>query len=505
MKKNNILEKITDIYIFIIIILFPIIIDNTGYFHILECKWKAFFFIFIFYLLALIIGLIINKIKTKTSYLKTIHLNKIQYSLLILLLVVFISYLISPFSRTNNLLIGAGRGEGLIITTFYILSALLISIFGKFKKKYLLYFSISSILVSFIGLLQYLGYNPFYLYKNNIGFHNSFYITTIGNIDTISAYYSLFLSVSFISYVFFENKKIENIFHIISLFLGLFLFGIINVSSGKVAIILTLLIISPILILNSKYMKKSFISLAIFLLAYGFNIFLNAKYYYNLEKIQINPTFNKIILFFIIGIIILLFLAYKFSKIKYDLTKNKKKLKRLYLTILCISLVFLTLVFFIDFHSETLSGIHSLLHGSFKDEIGSYRIFLWKRTLKLFPNYPIFGSGPDSFSIQFMSQFTEDIKSIGPLTINDTAANVYLTILINYGIVGLLSYVCLFYLLIKNTIKYGKENKFLLIPIICYLIQDFFNLSVVIISPIFWLVIGLCITNIKIVDKKLSK
>ena len=78
MKKSNILEKITDIYIFIIIVVFPIIVDKTGYYHILECKWKAFFYIFIFYVLALIIGLIINKIKTKSNYLKTIKLNKIQ-------------------------------------------------------------------------------------------------------------------------------------------------------------------------------------------------------------------------------------------------------------------------------------------------------------------------------------------------------------------------------------------------------------------------------------------
>ncbi len=497
MKKSNILEKITDIYIFIIIVVFPIIVDKTGYYHILECKWKAFFYIFIFYVLALIIGLIINKIKTKSNYLKTIKLNKIQYSLLIFLIVIFISFLLSPYNKMYNLLIGEGRGEGLVITTFYILSTLLISIFGKFKKKHLVYFSISSILVSLIGILQYLGYNPFYLYKNNLGIHNCFYITTIGNIDTISAYYCLFLLMSFISYIFYDNKKSINLIHLLSLFLGFFLFGIINVSSGKVAIVVVFFLISPILISKSVYLKKSLISLAIFLLAYGSNIFLNAKYYYNLEKIKIQPTFNIIIIMFIIVIIILLLIANKFNKINYDITKNSNKIKKMYLILLGIGLIFLIVVFFIDFHNDILSGMHLLLHGKFNDNIGSYRIFLWKRTLKLVPNYPFFGSGPDSFSIQFMSNFTDDIKRIGPLTVNDTAANVYLTMLINYGIIGLCSYLYFIYLLIKNTFNHSKENKFIVIALICYLIQDFFNLSVVIISPIFWLSMGLIMADLK--------
>ena len=75
----------------------------------------------------------------------------------------------------------------------------------------------------------------------------------------------------------------------------------------------------------------------------------------------------------------------------------------------------------------------------------------------------------------------------GELSINDTAGNVYLTMLINIGIIGLISYIIFIYFQIKEGLKNKNEySKIFLIAIICYLISDFFNLWVVIVEPIYW-------------------
>ena len=138
------------------------------------------------------------------------------------------------------------------------------------------------------------------------------------------------------------------------------------------------------------------------------------------------------------------------------------------------------------------------MHGNFDDDFGTYRMFLWKRTLKLVPENPIIGSGPDSFALRFMDKYTDDVASIGELTINDTAGNVYLTMLINIGVVGLFSYLgFVFSQLFKGIKEMNELSRILLITIICYLIQDCFNLSVVIITPIFWLVMALHSNSIK--------
>ena len=91
-----------------------------------------------------------------------------------------------------------------------------------------------------------------------------------------------------------------------------------------------------------------------------------------------------------------------------------------------------------------------------------------------------------------MPLYTEDIAALGPLTINDTAANIYLTMMINLGIVGTISYLSfLSFQLIKGIKKINKNSCILLISIFCYMIQSFFNLSVVIVSPVFWLLMGI--------------
>ena len=91
-----------------------------------------------------------------------------------------------------------------------------------------------------------------------------------------------------------------------------------------------------------------------------------------------------------------------------------------------------------------------------------------------------------------MAKYTEDVASIGPLTINDTAANVYLTILINLGILGFITYITFIITqIIMGIKKINKYSAILLIPFICYAIQDCFNLSLVIITPVYWLLMAL--------------
>ena len=97
-----------------------------------------------------------------------------------------------------------------------------------------------------------------------------------------------------------------------------------------------------------------------------------------------------------------------------------------------------------------------------------------------------------------MAKYTADIAKLGPVTINDTAANVYLTMLINIGIVGTINYLVFIYYQIKDGIKsMSKYSSVLLISILCYLIQDCFNLSIVIVTPIFWLMMALHFSCIK--------
>lgn len=492
-KEEIILELLSEVYIAVMILLFPLLVDKTGFFKILECKWHSYLIIGSVYLLAVIGVLLYFLIFKKVNYFKRVKFSIVQWLAVAFLVVNIISCFASPFFKDCNLFVGVGRGEGLIMMTLYSMTFLAVSLFGKFKKRHILYFSISSVLINSIAILQYIGFNPFNMYQNGIGTHNVSFMATIGNISFISATFCILLSISFSAFVFLDNEnKINKVIHFLSVMMGAFIFGIINVLSGKVAFFATLILIIPFIITNSKRLSRFLLMIVAILSAYCINVIINPEYHYDLGRLDFYFQFNYIVVLFLIVIGLLIWLSHVLKKVKYDITDNKKIIKYFYLAIGICAVLGIVALYFIDFKSGMLYEMHEILHGNFDDDFGTYRIFLWKRTFGIFPEFPILGSGPDSFAIRFMAKYTNDIAAIGPLTLNDTAANVYLTMLINIGVVGLGTYLAFIIAQLKKGIKNMNEySVILLISIVCYLVQDCFNLSVVIVTPIFWLLMAL--------------
>ena len=273
-KEKRILELISELYIFIIIILFPIMVDKTGFFHILECKWNYFVIISSSYISLNILIILYYLIIKKANYLRYIKFSIVQWTAIAFLCVNILSCLTSPFLKSYNLFVGVGRGEGLIVMSLYIITFLCVSIFTKFKKRHILYFSISSIILNAIAVLQYVGFNPFNMYQEGIGTHNVSFMTTIGNIDFISAMYCILLSVSLAAFIFLNDSKRNNIIYLISIYLGFFILGIIDVTSGKVAFLSLAVLLFPYILRNNKRLSKFIIVIATILMAYCSNIML---------------------------------------------------------------------------------------------------------------------------------------------------------------------------------------------------------------------------------------
>ncbi len=498
-KEKSLLEIVTDIYIFAIIIIFPLMVDKTGFFHILECKWYSFVSIATLYIVSNILIVLYFLIFKKVNIFKKKKISIIEWLAIAFLLINIISCFLSPFFKDYDLFIGVGRGEGLIAMSLYSLSFLCVVFFGKFKRRHITYFVIASILESLICCLQYVGFNPFNMFQNGIGTHNVSFMGTIGNIDFLSAIYTIFLSISFSSFVFLEdNKKWEKVLCIISILMGFFIIGIIDVQSGKAAFLGTIILIFPFVIATNKRLSRFMVVIATILMAYCTNQIMNPQYHFDVGKLGFYWQFNYITILFILVSVALVYLAREIRNLDYDFSNNNKVIKNIYLGIIGCGVVSILFLYFIDLGEGTLYEIHELLHGNFDDDFGTYRIFLWKRTFAIFPEYPILGSGPDSFAIRFMARYTADVASIGELTINDTAANVYLTMLINIGIVGLLDYLAfLFFQVIEGIKKINKYSAILLISVLCYMIQDCFNLSLVIVTPIFWLLMALHINSLE--------
>ena len=497
--KQNLFSLLTEIYVAIIVIIYPLIVDSTGFFKILECKYRYFVLISVTYVALMLILVIYNAIFDKDNIKKSVKFGKVQIAILAFLFLNVISCMLSPYFKEYNLFVGIGRGEGLISIALYSVSFLLISMFGRFNKRYIFYFVISSILISSICIIQYIGFNPFNMYQDGIGTHNVSFIGTIGNVDFVSAMYTIMLTLSVSVFVFLDTKKYFKILCLISIYFGFFIFEVLDVLSGAVGFALTLILVLPYIITNSKRLYRLLIIISTILLGYITNLILNPVYHYDKGMLTLDVQFNLIALILIILTAVIIFLAFVLRKYVFFRLVNRKLIKYMYISMMIIAFIGIIIMLFVDMPFGIFHEIHEIMHGNLNDEFGTYRMFLWKRAFTIFKDYPLIGTGPDSFTARFMDKFTQDVISLGELTINDTAANVYLTMLVNIGILGLISYIVFVGLLLYRMITKRKAfSNVLLIPIICFLIQDFFNLWTVIVTPVFFVLmaIGYISTNL---------
>lgn len=146
---------------------------------------------------------------------------------------------------------------------------------------------------------------------------------------------------------------------------------------------------------------------------------------------------------------------------------------------------------------QTKDEIVEISKGNLDDDFGTDRMYLWKRTINVVPKHIWHGVGIDNFAYAFDGA---SLKSrYGENIFYDKAHNEYLQILVTQGIFALLCWLGIHLLIVNDgLIRVFKENKtYLLIPIVGYIIQSFFNISVIDVAPIFYIALGLCINRKK--------
>ena len=93
--------------------------------------------------------------------------------------------------------------------------------------------------------------------------------------------------------------------------MGSFIIDIIDVSSGKLAFAVTLILIFPFIYKNNKRLSKFIKSVCIILSSIATNIFLNVEYHYDLGRLGFYFQINYILISLIIIIITLYILSNK--------------------------------------------------------------------------------------------------------------------------------------------------------------------------------------------------
>lgn len=128
------------------------------------------------------------------------------------------------------------------------------------------------------------------------------------------------------------------------------------------------------------------------------------------------------------------------------------------------------------------------------EKSGSYRIIIWQHTLDLIKIKPWLGYGPDTFGKALSEFYNNDIAGLIKNKIYfDKAHNEYLQIAVSSGILALFLYLSFILIIIKKSYERLNSNPkviFVMASVIGYLVQAFFNISVVSVAYIYWILLG---------------
>ena len=181
----------------------------------------------------------------------------------------------------------------------------------------------------------------------------------------------------------------------------------------------------------------------------------------------------------------------------------KSKFNRKFITYLLVLLLVITLVMEIESEGRVLLRALSLVEEAGDvltqadgyEDGGANRIFIWERVIPLIFERPLLGFGPETLGEVFSDRyFDEIIEKYGEERIFDKAHNEYLHIAVTTGIPSLIIYLAFVFSILRRAFK-NKKNNPMIIPlmasIIGYLIQAFFNLSIITVAYIYWAFLGI--------------
>ncbi len=143
----------------------------------------------------------------------------------------------------------------------------------------------------------------------------------------------------------------------------------------------------------------------------------------------------------------------------------------------------------------------STVSGNVDESFGTGRIYIWKEALKYLPDYIYTGIGIDNFAYIGHRDGTYIYDSPKKDNIIYKAHNEYLQILVTEGIFMFVTYLIflgsIFYTGVKNIKNEKNKNLIvcsLLLMFIGYSVQAFFNISMTLIAPIFFMISGMLVS-----------
>lgn len=510
--RTNVLQVLLSLFVISVLGVFPIIYHDY-YFDILRFKYYYYLVSAILFLVLSLAFLLWNALSRRSSdpeagspgWLAEIKALSPGARLPLIALLAFL-FICTLSTLTSDYLYESfwgneGRYTGLFLILLYCLVFLIISIFGQPKKWHLELFLVSSLVVCFVGLLDFIGLDPLH-FKYDLSPQDSISFTsTIGNINTYTAFVSLSIGVSCILFATADSWQ-RSLWY-----LGctlVFFLAIITGRSDNAYLALGVIFgFSPLFLFRRRSgIRRYFILLATFVTS--IQIIDLVCNYTQAETPEMDGLFNVLVnLPALAPLMAALWILAAALYVLKHLTKEQDDnagpwFQRAWL--LLVALVLLGILFAL--YDANLAGNaerYGALGGylRFDDSWGTNRGYAWRLAMKYYNRFPfikkLIGYGPDTFGILTTDNDREEMIRLYNV-IYDNAHNEYLQYLVTIGFLGLAAYLIFLISCGLRLIKASAREPWLMaffFAVACYLAQAVVNLNVPITAPAMWLLLSL--------------
>lgn len=529
-KKNNviinkIITKISSVFFITITSFYPGFVGFGGLFDFAYKKALFYWIASITGVTALLFMFICVKEKSNMDsyYVKNELPRKIivaEWVLFAFLVCTLISAIISAFKNPEwathefggaSVWFGAnGRYDGFITYLCYIVTFFIISRFYKIKQLHLQLLALSTIIVSFIGILQFFGLDIFGL--NPIGGPlSSNFRTTLGHVNIVSSYCSF--TVILFSVLFTVSRSKWQYLYLVAVIFS-FALSLTTGFSGdshKVAIFGAMILLIPYWLSNRERLGRILIVLSSWCIVYaGHSIYMAmlkrqyeaGKLFNQFDQQLLNTYTNKNIELLLIIAVILLIVGLALTLLLKQWSETSMKIVGIASLpiILIITLIGLEIIGsrLFDNPDNMIWQAREMIHGRFDDSFGTNRGWIWRNAVEVIPENPIFGTGPDTFYHALGAERQAEAAMLHA-SMHDRAHNIFLQIAVCMGIPALITYLIFLGSIFISAMKRAFERPILFAfgsAALSYVIQSFFSIEGPIVMPLFWIALGIMASEV---------
>ena len=387
-------------------------------------------------------------------------------------------------------LMGAIRYEGLVTQCCYGLIFAMMSLFPARKEPVLTAAAAAMMIFCGVVALQYTGMNVLGLFPAGRSINTNYeFQGTIGNIDMVSGYLCLVTPLLLGAYATREKGG----WHLlVSGALGAAVLWCIEVQSGLIALMFLCGLMVLLMLRFPAYRFRGCVVLAAVMAGLALRGMLFLPWLDSATPRAVLPVELTFATRAAIGLVAAAVFAALALLFKRHPGKAVPAAAILCLVLVAAIAVVACVVFLpIPENAGGLYELHESLNGRPQDHFGSWRLGVWRHSLNMSKDSPIFGTGPDTFYYAMFNYLQQAGVTLGENF--DNPHNEYVAILSNNGIPALAIYVTLLaWVLIA---LFRRKQWPLAMAIGCFALQGFFSFSICLVTPMFWAVLGMAVAR----------